>query len=479
MWTAVTLGLAAVDVWAWLWIPPSEKSPWAVPIITAFVLLCAWVTLTEVMRRRVVAQMREGGPLRAADAEPATVAQDQPWAPPPPLEFRTVTTAEVLGRREPESPRVAWARHGFDRALTIHRSHIYQLIAANLLLGLSSLFVARWYPLNVTLLVSLTVAPFGLRILEIGIRRRKRLTIQQAGWLALHAAWIAATAYVAAALLLMAIVDGVRGTGWPVGDAVLAAIYAATAILAWSRWWNAQRRFARERSTEPPQRLLFLWVFGDGMRVNSLLLGIGATWRFLGPLQFLQGGGMIGQGADTMRHLRGRKIIAASESDVDAALASFKWELDPNWGIYPTNSLLCGDHSWRYALNQLLETDAVLMDLSGFSPVNAGCVYEIGRIFDRIPLSRVVFLIDGATDLPALRGTMDEAWSRLAATSPNRQPTVGQVHLYRSEEEQGQKGLVDVGKAQRNADALLILLTSGFEDAHAIVDSSTCWRRSS
>ena len=138
------------------------------------------------------------------------------------------------------------------------------------------------------------------------------------------------------------------------------------AMLFWfRRLLAAQQRLRREVLAAPPIRLLFLWVFGDGQRINSLLLGIGAVWRCLGPLQFLQGGGMIGMGGDVFRHFRGQSLIADSDQEVDARISAFRWASHPWWCMYATNTLLCGDRSWRHALERLLDTDIVLMDLSG------------------------------------------------------------------------------------------------------------------
>jgi hypothetical protein len=75
------------------------------------------------------------------------------------------------------------------------------------------------------------------------------------------------------------------------------------------------------------------------------------------------------------------------------------------------------------------ESDAVLMDLRGFSQQNAGCVFEIDEIFNRVPLERVVFAIDPTTDQTFMRQTMQHAWRQLRERSPNRRPGAGRVSL--------------------------------------------------
>jgi hypothetical protein len=60
------------------------------------------------------------------------------------------------------------------------------------------------------------------------------------------------------------------------------------------------------------------------------------------------------------------------------------------------------------------------MDLRSFSASNQGCLYELGRLFDTIDLSRVVFVTDKTTDRFFLEGTLRQQWSGLAPESPNR-----------------------------------------------------------
>jgi hypothetical protein len=57
------------------------------------------------------------------------------------------------------------------------------------------------------------------------------------------------------------------------------------------------------------------------------------------------------------------------------------------------------------------QSDAVLMDLRGFSQRNAGCVFEIGELFRLVPLDRVLFIVDRETDAAFL----DQTFGRAAA----------------------------------------------------------------
>jgi hypothetical protein len=70
------------------------------------------------------------------------------------------------------------------------------------------------------------------------------------------------------------------------------------------------------------------------------------------------------------------------------------------------------------------------MDLRGFRPENAGCLYEIGALLDAVPLARVVFLIDGTTDEPFLRAALDRLWQTVHADSPNLRIAAPEVRLF-------------------------------------------------
>jgi hypothetical protein len=74
--------------------------------------------------------------------------------------------------------------------------------------------------------------------------------------------------------------------------------------------------------------------------------------------------------------------------------------------------------------------DAVLMDLRGFSPSNAGCLYEIGQLLDGVPLGRVVFLVDETTDGEFLGSTFARLWAAVPPGSPNRGLQAPRVILF-------------------------------------------------
>lgn len=99
-------------------------------------------------------------------------------------------------------------------------------------------------------------------------------------------------------------------------------------------------------------------------------------------------------------------------------------------GRFRVTEFFCHDDTWKLALARLSEeTDAVLMDLRGFSESNAGCVYEINELFNLVPLQRVVFVIDDSTDQAFMCDTMRRAWRQIRERSPNRRLSPGRVSL--------------------------------------------------
>jgi hypothetical protein len=90
---------------------------------------------------------------------------------------------------------------------------------------------------------------------------------------------------------------------------------------------------------------------------------------------------------------------------------------------YRVNDFFCYDDTWKTVLSSLVDrSDAVLMDLRGFSRRNAGCVFEIGELFRLVPLHRVLFIVDGETDVAFLDETFGRA-AALAASELGRSAT--------------------------------------------------------
>jgi hypothetical protein len=185
----------------------------------------------------------------------------------------------------------------------------------------------------------------------------------------------------------------------------------------------------RSRLPEQGLRLLYLWVFDEW--TND---GLVDRWRDVGPVQLLGGGGSLGGIGTLVATLRGRvaDLIEETPEEVDTKIAGFNYERGSD-GRFAVNRILCGDGTWRLALDQLLAmTDVVQMDLEGFDQDNQGCVLELGLLIDRVPVDRFLLVTGGSTDLTLLQQVLEQAWDEMDAASPNQRPGAGAIVAVRA-----------------------------------------------
>ena len=97
------------------------------------------------------------------------------------------------------------------------------------------------------------------------------------------------------------------------------------------------------------------------------------------------------------------------------------------------SEFFCYDNTWRMVLRRLASgSDAVLMDLRGFSPWNAGCKFEIQELFNLIPLARVVFVVDSTTDGAYLEQVLEEGRTQMRPEAPNQRGRGGRIRFVRA-----------------------------------------------
>lgn len=107
---------------------------------------------------------------------------------------------------------------------------------------------------------------------------------------------------------------------------------------------------------------------------------------------------------------------------------------------------MCHRNTWFPAVREFAQrTDAVLMDLRDYSAQRKGCEKEVNLLFDTVPLSGVLFLIDPATDRQALETMLSARWARLSRTSPNLDLSSPVCHLYeiRDDDERDMQAILD------------------------------------
>jgi hypothetical protein len=188
------------------------------------------------------------------------------------------------------------------------------------------------------------------------------------------------------------------------------------------------------RAKSNGQRLLLLRVFALGKRSESLYDTVGKSWRTVGSMQLIAGPDLATSTIEPHEFLdfvSGKLDRRFIDSGRTLDLRIDQMDLEPDGeGQFRVTEFFCHDDTWKITLARLAdESDAVLMDLRGFSQTNAGCVFEIHELFSLVILPRVVFVYDETTDQAFMRRTMQRAWGNLKERSPNRRSGAGQVSL--------------------------------------------------
>lgn len=188
-----------------------------------------------------------------------------------------------------------------------------------------------------------------------------------------------------------------------------------TAFLAYRLTVLGILRGARRPET-PSRRLLLLRVFGYQARTESLFDRVAQAWRFHGPVQLIAGVDLAMRTVDpgdVLAMLDGRlaELYVRAPGDVAERLDRLDLSPDPD-GRFRINEVYCHDHTWRPMLEALLDaSDVVLMDLRSFCASNAGCIFELEQLVQRLSTNHIVLVCDTSTDLPLLRQTLGGAWA--------------------------------------------------------------------
>jgi hypothetical protein len=171
--------------------------------------------------------------------------------------------------------------------------------------------------------------------------------------------------------------------------------------------------------------LLLLRVFSLGRRSAHLFNLFGKLWRYAGSTRLIAGPDLatsIVEPHEFLDFLIGklsRRFISGPE-----ALKQQLIETTPHRdfdGRYRVGDFFCYNDTWQMVLRHLVrESDAVLMDLRGFSPRNRGVIFEIHELLNVVPLKEVVFVIDQTTNVGFLKEVFAKGQASLAADSPNR-----------------------------------------------------------
>jgi hypothetical protein len=258
------------------------------------------------------------------------------------------------------------------------------------------------YPMLLVVVLIISTAVAWLGLLKIAARYRRRQLSDQT--FLIDALWLSVSLTVSAYLM------GHPGTFVFLLGLAPFALYKVTARCGLAGV-GAQARATRNA------RLLFLRVFGSPARAERLFDLLAARWRYAGSVQLISSTDLARtqfEPDELLDFLSGQLASAFinSERDLRQRLAGLAGGPDAD-GRYRVNEFFCRADTWQYSVTALMaDADLIVMDLRGFMRTSRGCIFELGVILERVPLSRVVLVVDSTTDLPFLRETLLALWAR-------------------------------------------------------------------
>ena len=223
-----------------------------------------------------------------------------------------------------------------------------------------------------------------------------------------------------------------EGIAWELTGVVAFAVYFAISRVGWA-WLRAQSETIDGSGAAP--RLLLLRVFSPRKRGPDAFAQITKWWLRIGSIQMIAGPDLVTSQAspdEFLDYLAGNleRRFVRSPADLETRLVEVDLRPDPD-GLFRVEEFFCHDDTWKRAMRALADrASVVVMDLSGFGPGRAGCLYELGHLLDRVDLRRVALLIAPDTDRSFLVASLRERWSKVAPDSPNRLVPVPTAHLF-------------------------------------------------
>jgi hypothetical protein len=197
-------------------------------------------------------------------------------------------------------------------------------------------------------------------------------------------------------------------------------------------------------------RLLILRVFGFRGRSEKLFDSVAQRWRFRGGVAMIAGTDLAARTIDpddTLAFLAGdlRSRFVQSPQDLEDHLKLMDESRDPD-GRFRLTEFFCHENTWSNTLAVLLgRSDAVLMDLRGFSERNSGCIFELHQLLAQQRLDDTVFVVDTSTDVKLLESTVRKVGSGSDAIPHLRLEKIGSQAA--AERERVYRSLRQVGGA--------------------------------
>lgn len=175
--------------------------------------------------------------------------------------------------------------------------------------------------------------------------------------------------------------------------------------------WVYGKLLKRIKPWKPARGLLLLRVFARDKRGERLLDEVAFRWRFIGPIHMIGGPDLAKTNLEPNELLlflrrRLRQIFVIDRPSLQRRLAELDWEADPD-ARYRINESFCTDSMWQETVRELLHvSDAILLDLRGFTAARRGTAFEIRLLAERDALRRSVILIDAQTDISAIEKSL-------------------------------------------------------------------------
>lgn len=216
--------------------------------------------------------------------------------------------------------------------------------------------------------------------------------------------------------------------------AILFCILAIALIIFYIFQIQTQRRLLEKKIPyHLPLNLLALRVFGSKHLSNFLEIISG--WKVVGTINRLDGFDTVGEKAsDFFNYIRGRVKDSIIENDEELKTGLKRFSSSPDKQLaFPANSMQCTNATWKTAIQHLIENaDVIVLDLSNLSEKNQGVAYELGKLFNEVPLRKILLLIDYSTDRKVLQKILDQSWGAMSVSSPNHSDENAEIKLFDS-----------------------------------------------
>jgi hypothetical protein len=297
-----------------------------------------------------------------------------------------------------------------------------QMLEATVKLGLSVGLTGDLIFIAILLLGFIPLIVCGWLIIQwVGFRyKRKKISDQS---ITLDAIWLFYTIFVSVDFMS-------AGVSWVLAGPLAFIVYKIVVVAGFSLFGH------KISVAKKSNALLLLRVFSLGKRSERLFESISTHWRYVGDIRFIAGPDLATTTVEPHEFLEfiggklARRFIDNAQL-FELRLSEMDLKPDPD-GRFRVNDFFCRDDTWRMVLSRLItECDAVLMDIRGFSAQNSGCIFEINELINIVPLGRVVFVIDHTTDETFLRQVIQQSWTQMSPTSPNRLSTSESLRLFR------------------------------------------------